>query len=356
MESIYYVICWHCHRRCKHCYEDKFHPYIRDELEQVVEEAITNFPKIIDNLPASMMYDDWHHPDEQGQPVQRRGRIILSGGDVLTDPVREPVLYPILEALQEKYHDAGGINVVVQTTGDLVTPKILQELLDRGLWMLSIAGMDDYHVGLQGDKKFTLMDKLLGYFNDFGMIESGSEENVHWFDQQGPVYSSFGATDDSWIGKLWPRGRAWENNLSKATLTDNFCNAWSGGLNFLEYGKSGSEISIDPTGNFYPCCIKTAAPLGNLTEEPLQTILDDLQGLPELEAINAGKPERMGLSQGVSVSDFYGNCHTQKPNGDDYNNLCIGCDQFFEHHLGDTLKRKRAARLAQQRGLVAINA
>ncbi len=39
MESIYYVLCWHCHRRCKHCYEERFRPYIRDELAGVVAEA-----------------------------------------------------------------------------------------------------------------------------------------------------------------------------------------------------------------------------------------------------------------------------------------------------------------------------
>lgn len=42
MESIYYVLCWHCHRRCKHCYEERFRPYVRDELESVVAEAKRN--------------------------------------------------------------------------------------------------------------------------------------------------------------------------------------------------------------------------------------------------------------------------------------------------------------------------
>ena len=56
MESIYYVLCWHCHRRCKHCYESRFRPYIRDELEAVVAEAETNFPNIIANLPERMTF------------------------------------------------------------------------------------------------------------------------------------------------------------------------------------------------------------------------------------------------------------------------------------------------------------
>ena len=31
MESIYYVAAWACHRRCDHCYEDRFRPYVRGE-------------------------------------------------------------------------------------------------------------------------------------------------------------------------------------------------------------------------------------------------------------------------------------------------------------------------------------
>lgn len=58
MESIYYVLCWHCHRRCKHCYEERFHPYVRDELEQVVAEAKANAPRIVANLPEKMIYLD----------------------------------------------------------------------------------------------------------------------------------------------------------------------------------------------------------------------------------------------------------------------------------------------------------
>jgi hypothetical protein len=56
------------------------------------------------------------------------------------------------------------------------------------------------------------------------------------------IFSFFGATPDAWIGKLWPSGRAWTNGLSTALYKDNFCNAWSGGLNFLNVGYSGKEL------------------------------------------------------------------------------------------------------------------
>ena len=39
MESIYYVMAWACHRRCKHCYEDRFRPYVGGALEAVIAEA-----------------------------------------------------------------------------------------------------------------------------------------------------------------------------------------------------------------------------------------------------------------------------------------------------------------------------
>ncbi|MGM0632547.1 MAG: radical SAM protein, partial [Pseudomonadota bacterium] len=168
MESIYYVLCWHCHRRCKHCYESRFHPYVRDELEAVVSEAERNAPRIVDHLPERMTYLDRNEVDEHGQYVEKTGRIILSGGEVLTDPVRERILYPTLERLNERYRDNGGVQLVIQTTGDLLTEKIIDELLARRVWMISIAGMDDYHVGMEGSRREPLQDRLTRWLEAAG--------------------------------------------------------------------------------------------------------------------------------------------------------------------------------------------
>lgn len=349
MESIYYVLCWACHRKCKHCYESRFRPYVRDALRGVVDEARAAFPKVIANLPDELRYLDLNAPSETapGGYIARPGRIILAGGEVLVDPVREEVLYPALEAIRVKY--AGqGVRVVVQTTGDLVTPQIVDELLARGVWMISCAGMDDFHVGMEGDKRVPLQERLRAMFEAAGMRDSVLGVTVRdWSDQTNdtPVYSMFGATEDAWIGKIWPRGRAWENSLSKATMTDNFCNVWSGGLNFLNRDHSGSEVSIDPNGDVFPCCLKTAKPLGNLTEERLDDILDSLVGNPAFEAISMGHPERMGLSHGWDMARFLEESRTTKPNGEPYRNLCIGCDRFHEKVLGPEIDRLRAARL-----------
>ncbi|MEO0761077.1 MAG: SPASM domain-containing protein, partial [Pseudomonadota bacterium] len=284
MESLYYVLCWACHRKCKHCYETRFRPYVRGALEEVVTEAEATFPSVIANMPARHTYRDLSAPTEGPEGYEERaGRLILAGGEVLVDPVRERVLYPALEAIQAKYaaQAAEGlpVKVIVQTTGDLVTPEIVDELLRRGVWMISCAGMDDFHVGMEGDKRIPLQEKLRAMFVAAGMVDSNlSKVERDWTrpatnSALQPVYSFFGATEDAWIGKIWPRGRAWENSLSRAEITDNFCNAWSGGLNFLNWGYSGAEVSIDPNGDVFPCCLKTKAPVGNMAEEPLEDII-----------------------------------------------------------------------------------
>lgn len=352
MESIYYVLCWHCHRRCRHCYEKRFHPYVRDALEAVVAEAERNAPRIVSHFPERMTYLDRAEADPASASGlrERVGRIILSGGEVLTEPVRERVLYPTLEAIRDRYAAAGGVNVVVQTTGDLVTPEIVDALLARGVWMISVAGMDDFHVGMEGEKRVPLRERLEAMFRAAGMRPSGAEAGVReWTDEEGPRYGFFGATEEVWIGKIWPRGRAWENGLSRATLADDFCSSWSGGRGFLDHGYSGSEVSVEPTGDVYPCCMKTGLPLGNLVEEPLLDILDSLAGHPVYEAINAGNPARMGMTQGWDIESFHRACRTTTPTGDAYANLCIGCDRFHAEIVGPIADSLRTARREARR-------
>ena len=347
MESIYYVMAWACHRRCRHCYEERFRPYSRAALERVVAEAEANFPRIVANLPPRMTYLDPADPAADGTPREKTGRIVLSGGEALLDPVRERVTYPVVDALREKYAPHGGVRIVVQTTGDLLTPAIIADLLARGVWMISVAGVDDHHVGLEGPvRQAAYVERLTALFTAAGLRPSGHAAPVRaWHEESGPVFNFFGASEGSWIGKLWPRGRAWQNGLSTATLADNFCNRWSGGLDFLNHGYAGSEVSIEPDGAVYPCCVKTAHPLGNLCEEPLIGILDSLAGVPALEAINAGKPERMGRAHGWSVDRFLAAARTTTPQGTPYANLCIGCDRFHAEVLGPLLADARARRL-----------
>ena len=167
MESVYYVLTYACHRKCRHCYDTRFRPYVRDGLKAVVGEGVDNYRRIVGNLPDSMTYLDPSKPDADGNPSERIGRIIMAGGELLIDPVREALLYPALDAVREKYGHCGA-RVGLQTTGDVVTPKILDELRERGVWMIAVASMDDYHVGMEGEKRLPFMANLKAMFEAAG--------------------------------------------------------------------------------------------------------------------------------------------------------------------------------------------
>ncbi len=331
MESIYYVLCWQCHRQCVHCYDDRFRPYYGEDLERVVSQSRDSFPKIIANFPERMTFVD----RADGTSREKRGRIILAGGEILHRAVREPVLYPALHLIYHRYRDAGGVEIIVQATGDLLTERIIDELLKHHTDKISVSGIDAFHEGLEHeDAQEKLQDKLTRMFESHGMIrDDGSGPLAIETRKSPPTFSFFGATPGSWIGALWPRGRAQANELSTATIEDNFCNRWSGGLNFLEYRFAGSEVSVDPSGNVYPCCIKTKKAIGSLLHESLHNILDRLRGNPVYQAISQGHPERMGISNGWSVERFLSKSRITLPSGREYRNLCIGCDAFHEEVL-----------------------
>ena len=335
MESIYFVMSWLCHRTCPHCYEDRFRPYYGEDLRRVVEEAAANVPRIINGFPERMTYLDPEDPDDSGGFREKRGRIIVAGGEILLEPVRESVLYPALAQLRERYREKGGVKLIVQTTGDTINEGMVRELLDRGVWMISVSGIDGFHAGLESEAaQRALEEKLMRLFEANGLVpfEQVAEHTGDAADE-GRFYQFFGATPGSWIGSLWPRGRAMANGLSTATLADNFCNRWSGGLNFLAYRYSGSEVSIDPEGNVFPCCLKTRKPIGNLLERPLEEILDSVTGNPVFEAISMGHPERMGIAHGWSVDRFLEKSTIRTEPGGVYRNLCVGCDAFHEEVL-----------------------
>lgn len=354
MESIYWVLTWACHRKCVHCYDDRFRPYVRDNLRAVAQEGQRSYERILANLPDDFSYLDPDHLDAHGQPQRRRGRLILAGGELLLDAIRETLFYPVMEAVNARYGRTAPL-LSMQTTGDILEERYIEEMLERGIWMMAIASIDDYHVGLEGDKKFRLMDKIRRMMEKFGVeeaaIAAAADHRIQlpqardYLVEKGPFFVFFGAQPDLWIGELWPRGRAMKNGLSKATYDTNFCARWAGGKGFLDYGRAGSEISIEPDGSIYPCCLKTKAALGNLTQERLIDILDDLRAHPAMQAINAGDPERMGEFAQWSRETFKARSHGVDGTGQPIANLCLGCDAFFEEKLGAVLREREAHRL-----------
>ncbi len=350
MEAIYWVLTWACHRKCVHCYDDRFRPYVRDDLQRVVSEGQSAYQAILANLP-----DDFTYADPKDPSRRRQGLLVLAGGELLIDGVREELFYPVLEAIQKRW-GAKAPHISVQTTGDILKPDHIEAMLARGVGTIAIASIDDYHVGLEGDKKFKLMHKIRTMMDQYGVQEIGlggqrdpklkTPAPTRAERGNGPYFLFFGAQPDLWIGELWPRGRAWANGLSDATYDTNFCARWSGGKNFLNHGQAGSEVAIEPDGSIYPCCLKTKAPLGNLTEEKLLDILDSFRGHPAFEAINAGDPEAMGLSLGWSREDFRVASLQTDGKGREVANVCLGCDAFFVAKLNQEIADIRAARRA----------
>lgn len=369
MEAVYWVLTWACHRKCRHCYDDRFRPYVREELKRVVGEGQAAYRAILANLPDRMRFQDrtgpnpggpdQEGPDQEGlvrEGPSRRSLLVLAGGELLIDGVREELFYPVLDAIRERWALPDRPHVSVQTTGDVLSPRYIQEMVDRGVGTIAIASIDDHHVGFEGDKKFAFMDKIRAMMEPFGAqeIDLGAARDprvkakpARAARPEGLSYVFFGAQPELWIGELWPRGRTFLNGLSNATYETNFCARWSGGKNFLNYGQAGSEVAIEPDGSVYPCCLKTKAPLGNLTEERLTDILDSLKGHPAFEAINQGDPEAMGLAYGLSRDAYRSASHLTDPQGRAIGNVCLGCDAFFESTLAQVLADLRKERLAK---------
>jgi len=228
-------------------------------------------------------------------------------------------------------------------------------MLARGVGTIAIAGLDDFHIGFEGDAKLALMERVRALMAPLGVAEVDlgiardprlrARARREDGDRSGPFFLFFGAQPELWIGELWPRGRALTHGLSRATYATNFCARWSGGRHFLDHDEAGSEVAIEPDGSVYPCCLKTKAPLGNLTEERLIDVLESLRGHPAFDAINDGDPERMGEAAGWTRDAFRAAATATDGEGRTLANVCLGCDAYFERHLAAELARIRSARL-----------
>lgn len=347
MQAVYWVLSYACHRRCAHCYDDRFRPYVREDFRRVVDEGAAAYQAIIAHLP-----DDMSWANETG--VRSRTLLVMAGGELLIDGVREALYYPALDAISARW-GAKAPKLALQTTGDVLDARRLDELLGRGVSSIAIASIDDYHVGMAGEARLPFMDTIRTLMASRGVREvelaAPKDERLRTPKisaadaDDGPTFVFFGAQPDLWIGELWPRGRAFTNGLSNASYEVNFCARWSGAKNFLKVGKAGSEVAIAPDGSVYPCCLKTKAPLGNLTEERLEDILASVATLPAIRALDDGDPEGMALQDGWSRQMFRTRSAAIDGKGRRVENMCFGCDRYFEEKLGAELAALRERRL-----------
>lgn len=347
MQAIYWVLTFACHRRCAHCYDDRFRPYLREGFSRVVGEGRAAYEAIIANLPDDMTWAD-------GKGGREKTLLVMAGGELLIDGVREELFYPALKRISERWGSAGP-RLAMQTTGDVLDERRLDEMLERGVTSVAIASIDDYHVGMGGDARLPFMEKIRRLMASRGVREvelsAPKDSRLRAPDvargsaATGPTFLFFGAQPELWIGEIWPRGRAFRNGLSGAGYETNFCARWSGAKNFLKIGEAGSEVAIEPDGSVYPCCLKTKAPLGSLAEERLEDILASVAALPAIRALNEGDPEGMALHDGWTREDFIRRSAAIDGSGREMKNMCFGCDRYFEEKLGAELAALRAARI-----------
>lgn len=293
IDSIYWVFTQLCNDKCDHCYNNS-----GPQGTKITEEECL---QIIDNLP------------------QQIGRIILSGGEPLAERKK---LYLILDKLKEKYGNE--TQIMLQTNGDLLTEEILETLIEKGVTRFDIASIDRYHKaagnrlmlladlfeskGVNGEEKEPLVKKE-NYLNNFPLS-----------------WGYWGATEEMWLGGNWARGRALEKKIWKKDPDHNFCAILSGAIGFLEGNENvPQEISIQ-LWKINPCCPGTKDPLGDARTEKISNVLERVSTNPIFKVLNEGNPYKMGESIGVTEDYARKKCGELK-------NVCLWCDEFFEHHF-----------------------
>ncbi len=301
--SLYWVFTHRCNDTCDHCY-NRSGP---DGETMTTAECLA----VVENLPA------WCD------------RIILSGGEPLTERAR---LYRILEALGDRY--GGATQLMLQTNGDLLTPRRLDELLARGVTRIDVASIDRYH--REAGRRKAALEALFRSRGMRGDAQTPLIDQDDYLTAGVPSYGFWGATEDMWLGGNWARGRALEKNVWKRDGRHNFCALLSGGKGFLGGTELIQELSIQ-LWKINPCCPGTRDPLGDARTEKVADVLRRVAASPVFRKINEGDPYAMGESLGLDAA--YG-----RKRADDLQNVCRWCDEFFERHYDvRTLQLRRDA-------------
>jgi organic radical activating enzyme len=296
LDSLYWVITHNCNDKCDHCYNSsrpKGDELTLAEAEQVVQ----------------------HFPTPTDAPL----RIILSGGEPL---VNRELLYTCLDKLYDRYGDAP--QYMLQTNGDLLTEKILDELLVHHVTRIDIASIDRYHKakGEHAARLKTLMESR-GMTHD----DNGALVTMDHFTKKELSFAMWGANETFWIGGNWARGRGYDKGIFLKNPTHNFCAVTSGAKGFAGLAGTPQEIAVQ-LYNLYPCCPGTRMPLADLRTESLTQAIERVTNHPMWKALNDGDPYSMGAYKNIS-EDY------AKERAAALGNICLWCDEFFEKFYED---------------------
>lgn len=301
IESIYWVFTQLCNDKCDHCYNSS-----GPQGEQISIEACLS---IVENLPRAI------------------DRLILSGGEPLADRKK---LYAILDALTKRYGNT--VEIMVQTNGDLLTEKRLDELIEKGVTRFDIASIDRYH-----KKAGARLDTLRKLFESRGVNGNHKDPLIkknHYVTGRALSWGYWGANEEMWLGGNWARGRALEKNLWKKDHQHNFCGLLSGAIGFLSGAPDiPQEVSIQLWA-INPCCPGTRDAMGDARTEYLPAVLARVAQSPVFQALNQGDAYGMGDSLGIS-RDY------ALKRGAALENVCLWCDEFFSHHFDMTKLQKK---------------
>ncbi|MBW2368094.1 MAG: radical SAM protein [Deltaproteobacteria bacterium] len=307
--SLYWVISHRCNSQCDHCYMDCGPG--SDALS--FDEARA----VIDNLPDRINY-----------------QIILSGGEVL-HPKNRDLLFFVADGLQKKY---GHRPLAIQTNGDFLNEKIIDDCVHHNITHLSIASMDEHHRSKYGsirEKRRALRSMLKGK----GLVEmhptpvltpgkvarrSRLLKAVHMVAKNirfKPSFTFWGANEEIWLKGNWARGRALKNGKTLYHSSHNFCNLWSGGLNFLKTGSPLQEVAVQLSYAF-PCCPCSRVALADLREEQLVCALERASRHSMFRAINIGRPYLGASRGGLTPSGAHRRWKELK-------NICQMCDEII---------------------------
>lgn len=290
-EQIYWAFTQLCNDSCDHCYNNSG-PY-----GERMSEA--DCLAVVENLP------------------EKLERLILSGGEPLAE---RKILFTILDRLKEKYENK--LYVTLQFNGDLLTPKILQRLIDSGVDRFSIASIDRYH-----KKQGQRMDELKELFETHGVEFIQGQPALTKTDLQNNArthrtFGFFGATEDMWLGGNWARGRAMQHDIWKKDGTHNFCAIHSGAIGFLEpSGDQVQELSIQ-LWKINPCCPGTIEPLGDARKEKVADVLLRASENKVIQHLNKG--DAYGMGEPLGISRKHG-----KERSEEVQNVCLWCDEFL---------------------------